>query len=400
MKILIHRYNSICEPDYIEAFKSLGLEVVEDLDEMWDKNISVDTRIEHLGKNIFTERPLFVFSINFFPYIAFVCEKLKCLYVCVSVDCPVVELFSTAIKSPFNRVFLFDRAQYNEVSVYNPNCVFHLPLGVNADRIDLTIGEPKWNPEAGRNIEYKYDVSFIGSLYSEKDVYADIEKKLPERVKGFCEGLVESQLLFQGQELLEECLSDEVIQAFKIADTSFYPSDLSVVDTDRFVAVNNYLSYHITWIDRVLLLNSLAEEATVHLFTRSDTSPLTGVICHGGVSSLKEMPLVFRQSKININHTMRAIRSGLPQRIWDVLGSGGFLLTNYQAELPEFLEIGKHVAAYETIAEAKELISYYLTHNDEREQIAKNGYRFAKEKNKVTDRVTEMIRIILGTLEN
>ena len=399
MKILIHRYNSICEPDYIEAFKSLRLEVIEDIDEIRDKNISVDTRIEHLGEYILTERPLFVFSINFFPYIALVCEKLKCLYVCVSVDCPVVELFSSAIRSPFNRVFLFDRAQYDEVSAYNPACVFHLPLGVNTDRIDLTIGEPVWNAIFGRNIEYKYDVSFIGSLYSEKDAYADIEKRLPDRVKGYCEGLIESQLLFPGQELLEECVSDEVIQEFKKADNSFYPSDMSVMNTDGFVAVNNYLSYHITWIDRILLLNSLAEDAKVHLFTRSDTTPLRGVICHGGVSSLKEMPLVFRQSKININHTMRAIRSGLPQRIWDILGSGGFLLTNYQSELQEFLEVGKHLAAYETIDEAKELIEYYLSHDDEREQIAENGYMFAKEKNKVTDRVTEMIRVVLGTLE-
>ncbi len=398
MKILIHRYNSICEPDYIDAFKSLGLEVVEDCDEIRDKNIPVDKRIEHLGEYILTERPLFVFSINFFPYIALVCEKLKCLYVCVSVDCPVVELFSTAIKSPYNRVFLFDKSQYDEVSAFNPECIFHLPRGVNTGRIDLTIGEPIWN-SAGRNIDYKYDVSFIGSLYSEKDAYADIENKLPERVKGFCEGLIESQLLFPGQELLEECVSEEVIDAFKKADKSFYPADLSVMNTDGFVAVNNYLSYHITWIDRILLLNALAEGSQIHLFTRSDTSPLSGVICHGGVSSLKEMPLVFRQSKINLNHTMRAIRTGLPQRIWDVLGCGGFLLTNYQAELPAFLEIGKHVAAYENVQEAKELIAYYLTHDDEREEIAENGYRFAKESNKVTNRATEMIRIVLNTLE-
>ncbi len=398
MKILIHRYNSICEPDYIEAFKTLGLEVIEDNDEMFDKDISGDKRIERLGEYILTERPLFVFSINFFPYIALVCEKLKCLYVCVSVDCPVVELFSTAIKSIYNRVFLFDKKQYEEVSALNPDCVFHLPLGVNTSRIDTTIGYPAWEGKE-RNIDYKYDVSFIGSLYSEKDAYADMEKNLPERIKGFCDGLIESQLLFPGQELLEECVTGEVIDAFKKADKTFYPNDLCAIDTDRFVAVNNYLSYHITWIDRVILLNSLAESCDIHFFTRSDTSPLQGVTCHGGVSSLKEMPLVFRQSKININHTMRAIRTGLPQRIWDVLGSGGFLLTNYQAELPEFLEIGKHVAAYESIEEAKELIAYYLSHDEEREEVAARGYEFAKEKNKVTDRVTEMIRIVLGTLE-
>ena len=114
---------------------------------------------------------------------------------------------------------------------------------------------------------------------------------------------------------------------------------------------------------------------------------------------MKEMPLVFRQSKININTTMRAIRTGMPQRIWDVLGSGGFLLSNYQADMDGELILGKHLVAYESEAEACELISYYLEHDDEREEIAEAGYRYALEKAQVVNRVSEMIRVVLSTLE-
>lgn len=395
MRVLVYRYNSICEPDYIEAFQNVGLEVSKIEVEMTDKSAPLDKRVELLGEKILTEQPLFVFSINFFPFIAMVCEKLKCLYVCVSVDCPVVELFSTTIKSPYNRVFLFDMSQYEAVRKYNPDCIFHMPLGVNVDRIDKTIGEPEFNEN-----KYKYDVSFVGSLYNEKDAYLDVKNRLPERTKGYCDGLIEAQLLFSGQELLEECITQNIADELKKADNKFYPSDMNVFDTDKFVAVNNYLSYHITFIDRVLFLNELARNFDVHFFTRSDTSLLEGVKVHGGVSSLKEMPEVFRNSKININHTMRAIKTGLPQRVWDVLGSGGFLLTSFQSEIPEYLEVGKHLEAYENTAEAVELIKYYLKHEDERLSIAKEGYTFAREKNQVTDRVGEMIRIILGTLEN
>ena len=394
MKIIIHRYNSICEPDYIAAFKSLGIEVIEDNIEISDKRITLEKKVERLGETILTEQPLFVFSINYFPYIALVCEKLKCLYVCVSVDCPVAELFSTTIKSTYNRVFLFDRNQYNEIKDINPDCVFHLPLGVNVTRIDETIGYPEWD-----KIDYKYDVSFVGSLYNEKNPYLELSPNLPDKIRGYCNGLIEAQRLFSGQELLEECTTQEVIDALKAADTSFYPSDMSVCDIDKFVAVNNYLSYHITFIDRVIFLNKLAKRGPIDFFTRSDTSFLSGVQVHGGVSSLKEMPEVFRKSKININHTMRAIKSGLPQRIWDVLGSGGFLMTNYQAEIHDNFEIGKHIAAYETEEEAIELIDYYLSHEDERMDITKAGYMLAKEKNQVIDRVKEMIRLVLSTLE-
>lgn len=409
MNIIIHRYNSICEPDFIDAFQSLGINVIEDRAEMERKSISVDERVKVLGELILTQQPLFVFSINFFPYIALVCEKLKCLYVCVSVDCPVVELFSKAIKSPYNRVFLFDRKQYEEVHELNPECIFHMPLGVNVSRINDTIGEPFGGSISENIVEgfekndgrcrYKYDVSFVGSLYAEKDPTPEIIAKLPVYEQGYAQGLIAAQSLFPGQELLEAGVDKRLIEAMKKADRNFYPADFSAINTDKFVAVNNYFSFNLSAKDRIYTLNRLAEVAQVHLFTRSDASLLRGVKVHGGVSSLVEMPKVFRESKINLNTTMRAIRTGLPQRIWDVLGCGGFLLTNYQEELPEFLEVGRHLVAYETVDEACELVQYYLSHDEEREEIARCGYEAVMQQHTVINRVSDMIRVVMNTLE-
>ena len=88
----------------------------------------------------------------------------------------------------------------------------------------------------------------------------------------------------------------------------------------------------------------------------------------------REMPLIFNCSKINLNITAKSIRSGLPLRIFDVLGAGGFLITNYQSELPEIFSIGKDLVAYESPEHLKELCTYYLWHEDERLEIAHNGY--------------------------
>lgn len=44
--------------------------------------------------------------------------------------------------------------------------------------------------------------------------------------------------------------------------------------------------------------------------------------------------------------TSKPIRTGLPLRIWDILGAGGFVLTNYQTEIPEYFEIGKDLETY------------------------------------------------------
>ena len=47
--------------------------------------------------------------------------------------------------------------------------------------------------------------------------------------------------------------------------------------------------------------------------------------------------------------TIRNIRTGIPLRVWDILGAGGFLLTNFQVELPDYFENGKDIVYYEDI---------------------------------------------------
>ena len=48
MRVLVYRYNSICEPDYIEAFQNVGLEVSKIEVEMTDKSVPLDKRVELL----------------------------------------------------------------------------------------------------------------------------------------------------------------------------------------------------------------------------------------------------------------------------------------------------------------------------------------------------------------
>lgn len=93
MNILFHRYGSICEPDIMEAFQSLNFTVIEEDLEISQKSIDGEKRVSILAEKILTENPVFVFSINYFPYISEICQRLHVLYVCLSVDCPVLELF-------------------------------------------------------------------------------------------------------------------------------------------------------------------------------------------------------------------------------------------------------------------------------------------------------------------
>ena len=95
------------------------------------------------------------------------------------------------------------------------------------------------------------------------------------------------------------------------------------------------------------------------------------------------MPKVFKCSKINLNLTAKGIQSGASLRIFDVLGCGGFLLSNYQSELPLF----------DSEADLLDKISYYLHHEDERREIAANGYQRIRQEYSYQARLALMLDV-------
>ena len=88
------------------------------------------------------------------------------------------------------------------------------------------------------------------------------------------------------------------------------------------------------------------------------------------------------------------MKSGLAQRIWDVLGCRGFLLTNYQPELEDYFEIGKDLEVYRSTDEMIEKIEYYLSHEEERCKIADNGYQKVAAYHSTLNRVIDIIKKI------
>ena len=107
------------------------------------------------------------------------------------------------------------------------------------------------------------------------------------------------------------------------------------------------------------------------------------------------MPRVFRNSKINLNISLKLIQSGIPLRVLDVLGCGGFLITNYQPEIMEYFTPGRDLVVYEDIVDLVSKVEYYLIHEDERKAIAANGYKRCQEIFGFDDRM----RTLLGVCE-
>lgn len=114
----------------------------------------------------------------------------------------------------------------------------------------------------------------------------------------------------------------------------------------------------------------------------------------GSVDYWSEMPKVFRASKINLNFTIPNIKSGIPLRVWDVLGAGGFLLTNYQAEIPLYFTEGEDLVCFDGIEDLREKAAYYLSHEEERNRIAGQGYEKVKKYHSYLNRIQTILKII------
>ncbi len=166
----------------------------------------------------------------------------------------------------------------------------------------------------------------------------------------------------------------------------------------RYLIAQSFIGSELAETERTRLLNTLAEYYKVDLYTFSDTTPLQGVQVHEGVKTLTEMPLVFHESKINLNITMRPIATGLSLRLFDVCGCGRFLLTNWQEELPELYEPGVEAEYFGSKEELLDKVDYYLAHDEDRAEIARRGYERTCAEHTYDRRIAEMIRIVNGTI--
>lgn len=385
MKIYIYRYGSLCEPDIIDAFKHIGLEVYEENAEVYNKNMLPSQAASIASATLAKEKYAFAFTINFFPWLSDVCQLLNITYISLIVDSPVLELYSNAISNSVNRIFLFDKMLFNEFKQYNKEHIFHIPLAANTSRTDELISYASDSDKK----RYASDISFIGSTYQEKCPFNNAV--LSDYERGFVDGIINSQLEIYGFNFIESMLTDEMADRLlaKIPDHYVFPASFRA--NNKALVAQYYLSVKVAEQERLRALRLLSDSFNVDIYTGSDTSSMPNIHNRGFAKSLTEMPLIFNNSKINLNITAKSIRSGLSLRIFDVLGCGGFLITNYQAELPEFFEIGKDLVAYESLEHLKELCAYYLAHEDERLEIAQHGYETIKKHHTYDIRVLQII---------
>ncbi len=107
----------------------------------------------------------------------------------------------------------------------------------------------------------------------------------------------------------------------------------------------------------------------------------------------EEMVQVLNQGKIVFN---KSFNGDLNMRVFEALGCGAFLLTDrIQNGLLDLFEDRKHLVVYDNQKDLEEKAAYYLQHDSEREEIAKNGQKEVLEKHTYFHRA----KTILGSFK-
>lgn len=265
--------------------------------------------------------------------------------------------------------------------------LYHFSLAVNTRMLCESMGNPQ--PGNGNVEQEKNEISFVGSLY-ENNRY-DMIRYLPEYTKGYLEGVVRAQELVYGYNFVAELLTEDVIEQMNDFISMELPESYAVSKKELYAAM---LNEKITSRDRILFLNMLSKNYKLMLYTASDQKLVPGAGYGGTVAYRQEMPGVFRHSKINLNMTLRSIQSGIPLRALDIMGAGGFLLSNYQSELAEQFEDGKELALYASLEELLDKAQYYLSHEEERREIAYQGFLKVQKLFSYETRVKQMLEIV------
>lgn len=326
-----------------------------------------------------------VITVNYFPIISNECQRRNIRYVSWCCDSPISTMYNESVFNEVNTIFTFDK--WNQIEFEDKGApVYYLPLCADTERVDRIIEERKALKE-----KFSHDVVFIGSMYN-KNLYDEVYDNFTDYEKGYFDAALKMQVQVYGDYLLDEVLDAKMMtdinRHFILAKSDKSFQDLSLTFS------TTVLSYKIAQLERQQVLAKLAEKFNVDIYTDDDKYEYARVNKHGTVDYWDEAPVIYRNSKINLNLTLRSIRTGIPLRVWDILAAGGFCLTNYQPELLMYFENGKDLVIFESINDLEKKIAYYLSHEEERKAIAENGYRKVKELHQYQNRFDEMRKYI------
>ncbi len=342
--------------------------------------------VEELERQFREISPDALFSFNYFPIVAVACKNMGIPYISWVYDSPHVRMYHYTIAYPTNYVFVFDSAVYEEFHKGGVPTVYYLPMAANTNRLkemkDLnSFAKTSWKPD--------HKIAFVGSLYREKHQFYQRMTGITDYTRGYLEGLIEAQKLVYGYNFIQEALPDKIIKDMqKALPMQVRPGE---VESIEYLFAQYVINRQITASERFELLTLVAQKYGLDLYTPDQTVRIPGCGNHGALDAYSWAPYVYKTASVNLNITLRSILKGIPLRAFEIMGAGGFLLTNFQEDFLSFFTPEEDFVYFESREDLLAKISYYLKNDEERRQIARNGFEKIASGHTYVHRAKEML---------
>ncbi len=315
-----------------------------------------------------------VFSVNYTPLITEVCDRIGIPYIAWVYDSPIHIRAIEPLKKECNHIYFFDRGQVEE---YNRHGIAAKYMPLAADTAVFA--------EYCKGVTEQTQVAMVGQLY--QNDYAYYMTPLENRIKGYFEGILASQMKLYGAYILPELITEEILDKVNAQYAKASGGTVSIQKRE----LEYMLACEVTGRERRSILQSLAGYFDVKLYSGGEVQAIEGVTHLGYVDYYTKMPQIFAGTKVNLNISLKTIRTGIPLRVLDVLSCGGFLISNYQSELAEYFDIGEELVVYQDMEEVPLLVQYYLEHEEERKRIAEKGKQRIERDFRFEDRISRML---------
>lgn len=324
MKIL-YIYGMSAMTDIVYNLRKLGYEV-EEYPGRQKNSMLNDEEIEKLTAYVREHHITHLMSTHLIYNVAVAAYNTDIKYVSIIWDAPYIKIYTPFGKLDNCWFSIFDKLDYERFKSDGIPHVLYQPLAVNQDDVR------KWNVKKKLGGRYINDISFVGRLY-EDNMYDENLKAIPEVIQKYFTSIFEEAVFrWDGVNRVYGKTSEDILKYIRLVSPDFKLSnEFDIPDIQLFET--QYMIKKIANIERICVLNALGERFQVAFYTDGEEEKMKeavpNVTLMPRVLPGEAASIIFAASKINLNIALKGIEGGTPQRIMDVLGAGGFALTNY-----------------------------------------------------------------------
>lgn len=248
-------------------------------------------------------------------------------------------------------------------------------FGVKAHHLMLALDEDVFSEDKqfSTHPQYEYDVSFVGEL-AEIPSYENQQNEETREV----------------MKLMYKYRKESTSASLRNILSQHYPT--VPIEFSDYVALSSLLhqeSAHFRW----WMLSEL-KNIDIHVF--GGDSSLSNILSHGRVDYLKELPEVYRKTKVNLNINSLQLENSINNRIFDVAGVGGFVLSDDKEDLYRIDSAVAKEIAYSSPAELRKKIDFFLNDENSRLAIAKTLHEKVLENHTYTHRAQKVLETVMA----